>query len=200
MIIQGQRAVAQYVEYNLQAEKLNQFFLRVLEDLKNNNYELQPIGPNMKNDMELHKGLASCVSVRTLVFLNSWWSYFSSTIFLAFFFQLMCNCCKGTAMMLHNVLRTRYGIDYGISMFGLIQTFIVSSLPFVTAEFFFSLGSKRKYLRANLIPAYVLNFGMCIEKLVQYAFAIGSGEFPTGSDWIVFFGVVLAAIVGIYTA
>ena len=109
----------------------------------------------------------------------------------AYAFQVICNASKAAAWMSNNIVRTKLKIDFGSSFGGLCKTFLFTALPFVIPEYFLNFASMYKARAAGMTLPFLLNFGLIVDKVVQYLLAWLSGEVPSRGDWL-----ALAAIVG----
>ena len=114
----------------------------------------------------------------------------------AYGFQIICNTSKAAAWMFNNVLRTRFGIDFGNSPLGLMKTFFFTALPFVFPEYLLNFASMYRARSAGITLPYLLNFGLAVDKVVQYLLAWLSGEEPSRGDWIALLGILLSITIG----
>ena len=109
----------------------------------------------------------------------------------AYAFQIICNSSKAAAWMSNNIVRTKLKIDFGPSFVGLCKTFLFTALPFVIPEYFLNFASMHRARAAGITLPFLLNFGLIVDKVVQYLLAWLSGEVPSRGDWL-----ALAAIAG----
>ena len=114
----------------------------------------------------------------------------------AYGLQVICNGSKAIAWMFNNVLRTRFNIDFGNSVLGLTKTFFFTAFPFVIPEYYFNFASMYRARAANITLPYLLNFGLAVDKFVQYLLAWLSGEVPSVGDWVAFAGIIVSVGIG----
>ena len=148
----------------------------------------------LAENRQIVKGIASSALLSTVTTVLT--LVIGGDVLLAYMFQIFCNTSKAFAWMAHNVLRTKFHVDFGPSFVGLCKTFLFTALPFVLPEYFFNFASMNKARIAGITLPFLLNFGLIVDKGMQYLLAWISGELPSRGDWISLAGIIVAVVVG----